>query len=103
MLFKKFCTGLITWLFVFENKRFALDDRIHALACFNKNLKIRLSQMIINKKKFKGILRKRRYSKRWVSKWLSQKEEIQKDSHKRRDSSEYQGFTQLKISAHRWK
>ena len=33
-----------------DDERFVLDDRIHTLACFHKDLKNRFSQMIKNKK-----------------------------------------------------
>ena len=35
-----------------DDKRFVLDDRIHTLAYYHKDLKSRFSQMIINKKRF---------------------------------------------------
>ena len=49
----------------FDDKRFVLNDGIHTLAYFHKDLKNRFSQMIINKKRFKKILIKRRGSNRW--------------------------------------
>ena len=48
----------------FDNKKFVLNDRIHTLVYFHKDLKNRFSQMIINKKRFKKILIKRRDSHR---------------------------------------
>ena len=51
-------------------KRIVLDDGIHALAYFDKDLKNRFSQMIINKKRFSQIRgikkdshKKKRFSK----------------------------------------
>ena len=43
-------------LLCFDDKRFVLDDEIHTLAYFHKDLKNKFSQMIINKKRFKKIL-----------------------------------------------
>ena len=40
-------------LSVFDDKRFVLDDGIHTLAYFHKDLKNRFSQMITNKKNSK--------------------------------------------------
>ena len=40
----------------FDDKRFVLDDGIHTLSYFYKNLKKRFSWMIIKKKRFKKIL-----------------------------------------------
>ena len=40
----------------FDDKRFVLNDGIHTLAYFHKDLKNRFTQMIINKKRFKMIL-----------------------------------------------
>ena len=40
----------------FDDKRFVLDDGIHTLPYFYKNLKKRFSWMIIKKKRFKKIL-----------------------------------------------
>ena len=40
-------------LSVFDDKRFVLDDGIHTLAYFHKDLKNRFSQMIANKKNSK--------------------------------------------------
>ena len=48
----------------FNDKRFLLNCRIHALAYFHKNLENGFSQMIINKMRFKKILIKRRDSHR---------------------------------------
>ena len=48
----------------FDDKTFVLNDGIHRLAYFHKDLKNRFSQMIINKKRFKKILIKRRDSHR---------------------------------------
>ena len=49
----------------FDDKRFVLDDEIHTLAYFHKDLKKKkFSQMIINKKKFKTILIKGKDSHR---------------------------------------
>ena len=53
-----------TSLSIFDDKRFALDDDIHILAYFHKDLKNSFSQMIINKKRFKKIFIKRRDSHR---------------------------------------
>ena len=41
---------------VFDDKRFILNDGIHTLAYFHKDLKNRFSQIIINKKRYKKIL-----------------------------------------------
>ena len=38
---------------VFDDKRFILNDGIHTLAYFQKDLKNRFSQIIINKKRYK--------------------------------------------------
>ena len=46
-------------LSVFDDKRFVLNNGIHTLAYFHKDLKNRFTQMIINKKRFKKILTKR--------------------------------------------
>ena len=43
-------------LSVFDDKRFFLNNGIHTLAYFHKDLKKQFSQMIINKKRFKKIL-----------------------------------------------
>ena len=51
-------------LSVFDDKRFVLNDGIHVLAYFHKDLKKRFTQVIINKKRFKKILKKRRDSHR---------------------------------------
>ena len=51
-------------LSIFDDKRFVLDDDIHILAYFHKDLKNSFSQMIINKKRFKKIFIKRRDSHR---------------------------------------
>ena len=40
-----------------HDKRFVLHSGIHTLAYFDKDLKIRFTQMIVNKKGFKKILR----------------------------------------------
>ena len=40
----------------FDDKRFILNDGIHTLAYFHKDLKNRFSQIIINKKRYKKIL-----------------------------------------------
>ena len=40
----------------FDDKRFILNDGIHTLAHFHKDLKNRFSQIIINKKRYKKIL-----------------------------------------------
>ena len=48
----------------FDDKRFVLNDGIHTLAYFHKDLKNRFSQMIIYKKILKRILIKRRDSHR---------------------------------------
>ena len=47
-------TDLCLSLSYFEDKRFVLDDAIHTLAYFHKDLN-RFLQMIINKKSFKKI------------------------------------------------
>ena len=39
----------------FEDERFVLDDGIHTLAYFQKDLKNRFSQTVINKKTFSWI------------------------------------------------
>ena len=57
----------------FDDKRFVLDDGIHTLSYFYKNLKKRFSWMIIKKKRFKKIL------------------------------IDDQRCAQLKISGHKWK
>ena len=49
-------------LSVFDDKIFVLNDGIDTLAYFHKDLKHRFSQMIINKKRLKKILIKRRDS-----------------------------------------
>ena len=49
----------------FDDKRFLLDDVIHTLAYFHKDLKNRFLQIIINEKRFKKILMKSRDSRRW--------------------------------------
>ena len=41
---------------VFDDKRFILNDGIHTLAYFHKDLKNRFSQIIITKKRYKKIL-----------------------------------------------
>ena len=41
----------------FDDKRFVLHHGIYMLAYFHKDLKNRFTQMIINKKRFKKILR----------------------------------------------
>ena len=51
-------------LSIFDDKRSVLDDDIHILAYFHKDLKNSFSQMIINKKRFKKIFIKRRDSHR---------------------------------------
>ena len=51
-------------LWCFDDKRFVLNDVIHILAYFHKELKNRFSQMIIYKKRFRKILIKRRDSQR---------------------------------------
>ena len=43
-------------LSVFDDKRFVLNDGIHTLAYFHKDLKNRFSQIIINKKRYEKIL-----------------------------------------------
>ena len=48
----------------FDDKIFVLNDGIHKLAYFHKDLKNRFSQMIMNKNRFKKILIKRRDSHR---------------------------------------
>ena len=53
-----------------DDKRFVLDDVIHTLAYYHKDLKNRFSQMIINKKRFSQIRR------------------IHKDSHKKKRFSQ---------------
>ena len=53
-----------------DDKRFVLDDGIHTLAYYHKDLEHRFSQMIINKKRFSQIRR------------------IHKDSHKRKRFSQ---------------
>ena len=40
----------------FDDKRFVLNNGVHTLAYFHKDLKSRFSQMVINKKRFKKIL-----------------------------------------------
>ena len=50
--------------YYYYDKRFVSNDGIHTLAYFHKDLKNRFSQMIINKKRFKKILIKRRNSHR---------------------------------------
>ena len=52
-------------LSVFDDKIFVLNDGIDTLAYFHKDLKHRFSQMIINKKRLKKILIKRRDSHSW--------------------------------------
>ena len=47
-------TDLCLSLSYFQDKRFVLDDAIHTLAYFHKDLN-RFLQMIINKKRFKKI------------------------------------------------
>ena len=42
-------------LSAFDDKRFVLDDRIHTLAYFHKDLKNRFSEMIINNKDSKSF------------------------------------------------
>ena len=42
---------------VFDDKRFILNDGIHTLAYFHKDLKNRFSQIIINKKMFLQMIR----------------------------------------------
>ena len=54
----------ISWS-CFDDKRFILNEGIQTLAYFHKDVKNRFSQMIINKKRFKKILIKRRDSHRW--------------------------------------
>ena len=52
----KILTNLCLSLSYFEDKRIVLDDAIHTLAYFHKDLKKnRFLQMIINKKRFKKI------------------------------------------------
>ena len=41
----------------FDDKRFILNDGIHTLAYFHKDLKNRFSQIIINKKMFLQMIR----------------------------------------------
>ena len=53
-------------LSVFDDKRFVLNDGIHTLAYFHKDLKNKFTRMIINKKRFKKILIKRRDSHKWL-------------------------------------
>ena len=53
-------------LSAFDNKRFVLNDGNHTLAYFHKDLKNRFTQMIINKKRFKKILIKRKDSHKWL-------------------------------------
>ena len=48
----------------FDDKRFVLNDGIHTLPYFHIDLKNRFSQMIINKKRFRNILIKRKDSHR---------------------------------------
>ena len=43
-------------LSVFDDKRFVLNDGIHMFAYFHKDLKIRFSQMIINKERFSQMI-----------------------------------------------
>ena len=43
------------WLSAFDDKRFVLDDRIHTLAYFHKDLKNRFSEMSINNKDSKSF------------------------------------------------
>ena len=54
------------FLSVFDDKRFVLNNGIHTLAYFHKDLKNRFTQMIINKKRFKKILIKRKDSHKWL-------------------------------------
>ena len=54
------------FLSVFDDKRFVLNNGIHTLAYFHKDLKNRFTQMIINKKRFKKILIKRIDSHKWL-------------------------------------
>ena len=64
----------------FDDKKFVLDDSIHMLSYFHKDLKNRFSQMIINKKRFsKIIIKKKRLLKMVMDK---------------------KRFSQTKISAH---
>ena len=52
----------------FDDKRFVLDDGVHTLAFFHKNLRNRFSQMIINKNRFsKMIMKKKRFSQTKLS------------------------------------
>ena len=48
----------------FDDKRFILNDGIHTLAYFHKDVKNRFLQTIINKKRCKKVLIKRRDSHR---------------------------------------
>ena len=47
-------------LLCFDDKRFVLDDKIHTLAYFHKDLKNKFEQIIIKKKKFKKINTKKK-------------------------------------------
>ena len=54
----------ILWL-CFDDKRFDLDDGIHALAYFRKDLRKKILKDDHKKKRFKKILTKRRDSYKW--------------------------------------
>ena len=73
-----------------DDKRFALNDSIHTLAYFHKDLKNRLTRLIINKRKFKKILIKRRD--------FFRSERFKKILIKRRNSHRW---LQIKISAYK--
>ena len=80
----------------FDYKRFVLNDGIHMLTFFDKDLKKnRFSQIIINKKRFKKIFIKRRYSHRQkgFKKSFYGKEETLTD---KKDFHEKKRFSQIK-------